>query len=224
MYESGMFEKSKSKDVVRGNFLLLFNNLKRFKNYVFLILAGIPCWFVVGILVINSPAFATDALHISEPVKGSTAVMLHYIGASIGSFLLGLLSRRWRSRKKALYVSIISITILLAASFFMGGVSRDFFYSVIFLLGVAQGGLWTIFVTSASEMFGTNIRATVTTTAPNFVRGSTVLIILYLNFLKPSQGLWAAGLIVGSTVVLISAISIFFLKETYDRNLDYVEK
>jgi hypothetical protein len=50
------------------------------------------------------------------------------------------------------------------------------------------------------------------------------LIILYLNFLKPSQGLWAAGLIVGSTVVLISAISIFFLKETYDRNLDYVEK
>jgi MFS family permease len=224
MYESGMFEKSKSKDVVRGNFLLLFNNLKRFKNYVFLILAGIPCWFVVGILVINSPAFATDALHISEPVKGSTAVMLHYIGASIGSFLLGLLSRRWRSRKKALYVSIISITILLAASFFMGGVSRDFFYSVIFLLGVAQGGLWTIFVTSASEMFGTNIRATVTTTAPNFVRGSTVLIILYLNLLKPSQGLWAAGLIVGSTVVLISAISIFFLKETYDRNLDYTEK
>jgi MFS transporter, putative metabolite:H+ symporter len=148
---------------------------------------------------------------------------LHYIGAALGSFMLGLLSRRWQSRRKALFVAIICITIFIAAFFFLGGVSPFIFYSVIFLLGVSQGGLWAIFVTTASEMFGTNIRATVTTTAPNFVRGSTVLIILYLNFLKPSQGLWAAGLIVGATVVVFSAFSIFKMKETYNSDLDYTE-
>jgi MFS family permease len=224
MYESGMFEKLKTRDVSRGNFFLLFNNVKRFRNYIFLIIAGIPCWFIVGILVINSSTFASDALHMGVPVKGSTAVMLHYIGASLGSFTLGWLSVKWRSRRKALFAAIICMAVLIPAYFFLGGISPVILYSIIFMLGIPQGGLWTIFVTTTSEMFGTNIRATVTTTAPNFVRGSTVLIILYLNSLKPSLGLWAAGLIVGATIVMISAFSIFRMKETYNADLDYIEE
>jgi len=224
VYESGMFEKTKIRKVSRGNFLILFNNAKRFRNYLFLILSGIPVWYVIGILVIHSSTFASDALHLGVPVKGSTSVMLHYIGASMGSLLLGFLSRKWGSRKKALLVAIICTTVLIAAYFFLGGVSLFVFYTIIFLLGIPMGGLWAIFITTASEMFGTNIRATVTTTAPNFVRGSTVLIILYLNFLKPSLGLWTAGLIVGATCAVISAFAVWMMEETYNKNLDYTEE
>lgn len=223
VYESGMFEKTKTQEVSRGNFFMLFNDAKRFRNYFFLILAGIPVWYVIGILVINSSTFASEALHLSGPVKGSTSVMLHYIGASVGSFLLGLLSGKWKSRRKALFYAVLSTSGFIAVYFFLQGVSPLIFYTVIFLLGIPTGGLWTLFVTTASEMFGTNIRATVTTTAPNFVRGSTVMIILFLNFLKPTQGLWAGGLIVGAICVLLSAFAVLLMTETYNRNLDYTE-
>lgn len=223
VYESGMFEKIKSKDISKGNFFILFTNAKRFRNYLFLILAGIPVWYVVGILVINASTFSSEALHLSGPVKGGTAVMLHYIGASAGSLLLGLLSRKWQSRRKALLAAILCMSILIAAYFFLKGVSPFIFYSIVFLLGIPMGGIWAVLITASSEMFGTNIRATVTTTASNFIRGSTVMIILYLNFLKPSLGLWAAGLIVGVTCTVLSAFAVFMMSETYHRNLDYTE-
>lgn len=223
VYESGMFEKLKAQDVSRGNFFILFNDIKRFKNYIFLILTGIPVWYVIGILVINSSTFASDALHITGPVKGSTSVMLHYFGASVGSFTLGLLSRKWNSRRKALFTAVFSLLVLITVYFFLRGVSPVIYYLIIFLLGIPTGGLWAMFVTTASEMYGTNIRATVTTTAPNFVRGSTVLIILAMNFLKPSQGLWTAGLIVGISIVLVAAFAVYKISETYHRNLDYTE-
>jgi putative MFS transporter len=45
-------------------------------------------------------------------------------------------------------------------------------------------GYWTVFATIAAEQFGTNIRATVATTVPNFVRGATVPLTLAFNHLK----------------------------------------
>jgi MFS transporter, putative metabolite:H+ symporter len=223
VYESGMFENTKARVVSRGNYFILFTNAKRFKNYIFLILAGIPVWYVIAILVINASTFASEALHITGPVKGSTSVMIHYIGASMGSFTLGFLSRKWKSRRKALFVAVLATAILTTAYFFMKGVSPFVFYVIIFLLGLPMGGLWNIIVTTASEMFGTNIRATVTTTTPNFIRGSTVLIIFCLDYLKPTLGLWSAGLLVGTIFIVLSFISILFMSETYNRNLDYTE-
>jgi hypothetical protein len=76
---------------------------------------------------------------------------------------------------------------------------------------------------NASEQFGTNIRSTVTTTAPNFVRGTTELIRISITSMKASMGLWSAGLIIGIAVVAISLISTFFSEETHGKDLDYNE-
>ena len=223
VYESGMFEKTKSQEIKRGNFFGLFTNIKNFKKYIVIILVGIPVWYTISVLTINAGAFAKDALHITGTIKGSTSVMLHYVGASIGSFLLGYLSQKIRSRRKAIFLALISITILTGAYFLASGTSSTWFYFLIFALGLPMGGLWTVFMTSASEQFGTNIRATVTTSAPNFVRGSTILVTLYLDYLKPSLGLWSAGLIVGAICIGISFVGVYFLEETYDKDLDYTE-
>jgi MFS family permease len=223
VFESGMYEKTKTQNVSRGNFLALFTHKTRFRKFIFCTLLALPTWYTVSVLTINAPSFAQDALHLSGAVKGSTSVMLHYIGAAVGSFLFGYLSMIFRSRKKAIILAILCIIVLTAAYFSLFGASPAMLYLVLLLLGIPMGGLWAIFVTAASEQFGTNLRATVTTAAPNFVRGATIIITFLLGMLTPMVGLWFSGVIVGIIFTGIALFSVFLTDETYGKDLDYNE-
>lgn len=222
VYESGMFEKTKTENVKRGDFLSLFSNTRKIKKYLFSILIGVPVWYVISQLAIQAPTYAHE-IGITEKVFGANAVMYHYIGASIGSLLFGYLSEFLLSRKKALYISIISMAVFIGFFFFPLSLTATAFYVVIGLLGVFMGGLWAVFMANASEQFGTNVRATVTTTAPNFVRGTTVLVSIGISSLMNVYGLWTAGLIVGIICIAVSFISIAGIEETYGKELDYNE-
>lgn len=222
VYESGMFEKTKQEKVERGNFLSLFTSGKNLKKYLLSICVGIPVWYVISQLTVQSSAYAKE-LNITGEIVGGKSVMFHYIGASIGSLLFGLLSEKLRSRKKALLAATGSLALFVGLYFFMTGVSAMAFYFIIGLTGISMGGLWTVFMANASEQFGTNIRSTVTTTAPNFVRGTTELIRVAIGSMRGSMGLWAAGLLIGGVVILISLISIFASEETHGKDLDYNE-
>ncbi len=222
--ESGMFEKIRKHDISKGNFFMIFTNRKRFLKYLYCILIGIPVWFVIGILVIFSPEFAQKVFHIPEVISGGRALMYHYIGASLGSFATGWLSQLLKSRKKALAISITAVTAMMVVYFVSFGLSASMFYFILFLLGVAQG-YWAVFITTASEQFGTNLRATVTTTVPNFVRGSVVLMTLFFRYLKSDDviGMQYAGYLIGSIVMLLAFLSVYKMDETYHKDLDYVE-
>jgi MFS family permease len=224
VFESGMYEKTKTQLISKGNFLALFTNRIRFRKFVFCTLLALPTWYTVSVLTINAPSFAQDALHINGAVKGSTSVMLHYIGAAIGSFLFGYLSMRFKSRKKAIILASSSIAVLTAVYFSLFGAPALFLYLTLLVLGIPMGGLWAIFVAAASEQFGTNIRATVTTTAPNFVRGATILMTFLLGAFRPVTGLWASGVIVGVLFIGVALISVFYTEETYGKELDYIEE
>jgi len=224
VYESGMYEKTKSAGINRGNFISLFTQWRRFKKFMLCILLALPTWYTVSILTINAPSIAQDALHISGPIKGSTSVMLHYIGASIGSFLFGFISLKLRSRKKTIIIAISSIATLTIIYFSLIGATPALFYTVLLLLGIPMGGLWAIFITTTSEQFGTNLRATVTTTAPNFVRGSTILMTFLLGTFTLNTGLWWSAVLVGIMFIGVALVSAFFPEETYGKELDYVEK
>ena len=224
VYESGMYEKTKSKVVRKGNFMSLFTDIKRFRKFAFCILLAVPTWYTVSVLAINAPTFAQDALKITGTVKGSTSVMLHYIGASFGSFLFGYISMKLASRKKAILIAISAIAFLTIVYFLLFRASPALFYFILFLLGVPMGGLWAVFITSASEQFGTNLRATVTTSAPNFVRGSTILITFLLGAITKITGLWLSGVIVGVIFVSVAFISALLNEETYGKELDYMEE
>jgi MFS family permease len=149
--------------------------------------------------------------------------MLHYIGAAIGSFLFGYLSMLFKSRKKAIILATTCITVFTSVYFSLFNASPALFYINLLLLGIPMGGLWAIFVAAAAEQFGTNIRATVTTAAPNFVRGATILMTFLLGFFTPVTGLWKAGVIVGVIFIGIALVSVFFTEETYGKELDYTE-
>ncbi len=223
VYESGMFHKTKQENVKRGQFFSLFTSVHRFKKYIACILIGIPVWYVISQLAVQSEKYAADALGITEKIIGGKAVMFHYVGASLGSLLFGYLSERLRSRKKALFLACGSLTLFVSLYFFGKGISANSFYAIILLIGVSMGGLWAIFMANASEQFGTNLRATVTTTAPNFVRGTTEVIRFSIAGLKTSFGLWTAGVIIGIVCILLSLFAIAATKETYGKDLDYTE-
>lgn len=222
VYESGMFEKTKQENVSRGNFLMLFTSGTRAKKYILTILIGIPVWYVISQLTVQSAAYA-KTLNVSGDITGGKSVMFHYIGASLGSLVFGWVSERLRSRKKTLLLTSGCLGALVLVYFFTSGLSSAMFYFLIGVMGLFMGGLWTIFMANSSEQFGTNIRSTVTTTAPNFVRGTTDLIRVVVNGMKDSQGLWMAGLLVGVVVILVSIISILFTEETHGKDLDYNE-
>ena len=223
VHESGMFEKTKEEGVIRGDFFSLFTNFSRFKKFILCIVLAIPTWYTVSVLTINAPTLAQDALHITGEVKGSFSVMWHYIGAALGSFMFGYISLKLQSRRKAIAWSVIGMAVLTAIYFSLFGASPALFYFVLFLLGIPMGGLWALFITTTSEQFGTNIRATVTTSAPNFVRGATILITYLFALFTSYRGVWMAGIWVGVIFLGLALVATYFLDESYGKGLDYNE-
>jgi len=219
--ESGMFTNVKNDGVSRGNILMLFNDGKRFKKYLSCILIGIPLWFVVGVLVTFSPEFGKE-LNATEPLSAGTGIMYCYIGIALGDIVAGFASQMLRSRKKVmlafLLLTAVSIVVYLNAE---GMTSQQFIWLTLFL-GFSSG-YWATFVTIASEQFGTNLRATVTTTVPNFVRGSLVLATLSFTALKGSLGIINSAMTVGFISLAIAIIALYQLKESFGKDLDYVE-
>lgn len=222
--ESGMFQQLKKAgptQASRGNFLMLFTNAARFMKYLRCILIGLPLWCIVGILVTFSPEISR-ALNIQGEVKVAQAIAFCYLGITFGGFASGYLSQLLRSRRKILYAFLGFTAAAMAAYFLCRGQSNGTFYLVILLLGFGVG-YWTVFVTVAAEQFGTNIRATVATTVPNFVRGATVPLTLAFNQLKPACGIVMAAAAVAFACVLIALWAVRGLEETHDKELDYIE-
>jgi MFS transporter, putative metabolite:H+ symporter len=225
VYESGMFNAVKKTDIKRGNFLMLFTNWDRFKRYLFGILIGLPTWYVIGVLVYFSSDFARE-FGITEKVDPGKAIMYAYAAISLGDILIGLVSQRLRSRKKALFI-FYGITIVFMLLFFtiQWNGSAQKMYWICAGLGFGTG-FWAIFVTMAAEQFGTNLRATAATTIPNMVRGMLAIFILPLfKGLRNMDGMGyvKGGIYAGIIVMAITIVAALLSKETFDKDMDYVE-
>ncbi len=221
VFESGMFKHTQEQSVSRGDFFYLFKTWKTFVKYARCIIIGLPIWFVIGILVTFSPEFG-KALNIEAPVMAGKAVMFCYIGLSLGDFSSGFLSQAIRSRKKVVLIFITLTTTAIVSYLFLPKTSLFSFYSACLFLGFSIG-YWALFVTIAAEQFGTNLRNTVTTTVPNFVRGSVNIITPAFLLLKPNVGIVNAAFMVGGTTILVALLALKGLKETFGKDLDYVE-
>lgn len=222
-FESNMFKSVvKSSGVSKGNFLMLFSDKKRFLKYLYCILIGIPLWFVVGVLVTLSPEFGKE-LHSTEPLNAGTGIMFTYFGIAIGDVVTGLLAQVLKSRRKTVFIfhllSAISVIVYLT-SYGLNG--QTFIYLCLFM-GFSVG-YWATFVTIAAEQFGTNIRATVTTTAPNFVRGALIPINFLFVFLAKKYSNITAGFILMGILTIIAVFALSQLKESFNKDLNYLEE
>lgn len=222
LVESGMFKETTEKgEVQRGNFFMLFNNWGRFKKYLCCILIGLPLWYVVGVLVTFSPEFG-KALNAKGVLNAGKGIMYCYIGISVGDVVAGFLSQMLKSRKQVMFIFLILTAIAVVVYLYSFGITPERFIWLSLLLGFASG-YWATFVTIAAEQFGTNLRATVTTTVPNFIRGSLIAITLSFQFFKDQLGILQGAMVVGAICIVISIIALSQLKETFSKDLDYVE-
>lgn len=221
--ESRMFEQMHQEGTTRGNLRLIFGNRKNLIKYIQCISVGIPIWFVIGLLIMNSKDDFGPLLGI-KTINNGMAVMYAYIGLSIGDLIAGLLSQWLKSRRKVVMIFLL-MTVMVTSSFLFGSnkVSEETYYLYCFLLG-ASTGYWAIFVTIAAEQFGTNIRSTAANTVPNFVRGSVFLIVSLFVILTSLFPIGVSALIVGLLSVASAFWGIYHLKETFSKDLNYHEE
>ncbi len=221
LFESSMFARTESAQVKRGSFVLLFSSKQRTIRYFRSILIGLPTWFVIGVLVTFSPEICRT-LEASGPVSAGTGILAAYAGLVIGDFLSGMVSQWLKSRTKAVFV-FVSLAFVLSGVFLTTkGASPSTYYGLCVALGIASG-FWALFVTIAAEQFGTNLRALVATTVPNFVRGSVVIFTLSLNALKQDFGLVTSAGIVGVVAFGVTYLALWRLPETFGSDLDFLE-
>ncbi|SDL54897.1 MFS transporter [Siphonobacter aquaeclarae] len=219
-YESTMFERTEKASVSKGDFLSLFTRGDRFRKYLACILIGIPIWYVISVLVLSAPELV-KALGVTG-VRPNLTIAYLYAGLSLGDIAVGLFSQWVQSRKKAIYLYLTISTALVIFYLTSSGLSALEFYWLCFALGFFAG-YWAMFVTMSSEQFGTNLRATVTTTIPNFVRGAVIPISLVFKSFIPSLGLIGSALTVGLVCLALAFLSNWSVEETFGKDLDYVE-
>jgi len=220
--ESGLFKSvQKKKKVMRGDFLSLFSTPRRAWKYFSIILVALPVWYVVGVLMTFSPEIG-KSLGLSESPEAGRAIFFAYIGLTLGDAASGALSQLLKNRKKVVVGFLFLLLVFIAVYCLGGGVSLPFFYGVCLALGFACG-YWAVLMVTCTEMFGTNLRATASTTGPNFVRGSAVLLTLAFRALSPHFGPVGSTGLVGLAVMLLAFISLGSLEETYGKDLDFLE-
>jgi MFS family permease len=229
VFESGMFESVKKSSISKGNFFDLFKTRHRALQYLSIIMIAVPVWYVMGILITFSPEiFASIGVKHFKPDAGKS-IMFAYLGITAGDLASGLISQLLKSRKKALGLFLMMTFVSVFLYFKIATISETYYYVIITIVGFATG-YWAVFMSTAAELFGTNIRSTATTTAPNFVRGAVIFLSLGFRYFETvfrtpegkvdSQ---MAAIAVGIIVAVLAIASLVNIRETFHKDLNYTE-
>ncbi|MCX6209657.1 MAG: MFS transporter [Bacteroidetes bacterium] len=225
--DSKMYDSAKTSHLQMGNFLMFFNNKKRFITYIKCIAIGMPVWFVIGVLINQSNEFATrfNILDFDAP----KALMLQYVGLAFGDMSAGILSNVFKSRKKVLLFFYALLFVIINCFFYFKGGGNSFnMYIFCILLGFASG-ISVLYITMSAENFGTNLRATAAISIPNLVRGTLVLIIFLFKFLRGNtllsfkDNFVPAAWIVGIIILALGLWAAIKTKETFASDMDFLE-
>lgn len=193
----------------------------RLRKYVACVMVGVPIYFANGVLLTFAPEIVSG-LGVKGNVSAASAILWGSIGLATGDLASGLLSQRLKSRKKVLALCLGVGFALIVVYTRASGFTPNALYALNFLIS-ATVGYWAVLMTVAAEQFGTNVRGVVTTTVPNFVRGSALFAASGFGMLKATMPVSTAALIVGSVCFAVGAIALTQLDETFGRDLDYVE-
>lgn len=225
--ESGMFLEAERAHVSgRGAFWKLFWPPERLVRWTSTILVAVPIWFVVGTLVKYCDRIMPSlGLPEREAPTAAKAIMWCYVGLAIGDLSSGLAGQWMRSRRASIALFHGLTAIAIALYFTVGARSQEAFYAVICFAGFASG-YWAVFATVSAEQFGTNLRGTAATMAPNVVRWSaagTGGLWLWLSGERVGLAPWQAALAVAAVVLPVAMVATLGLRESYGTDLDFNE-
>ncbi|HMO19300.1 MAG TPA: MFS transporter [Oligoflexia bacterium] len=221
--ESGIYKNIKqAKEVKKGSLILLFGTFERSLRYLSCILIATPTWFLVGVIMTFSKEIG-ESMGLLEKLEPGTAIMWCYVGLTLGDLCCGVFSQILKSRKKAIFYFLVGECLFLTLLFTMPIKYAWHFYALSVPLGFFVG-YWVIFITTSAEQFGTNIRATVSTSVPNFVRASAIpMVSSFVYFKTTGFAITTSAIIVGVVTLIFSFLGLIKLKESFYTDLDYLE-
>jgi MFS family permease len=226
--ESGMYDNTKKADVQMGNFFMFFKSKERFFRYLRGILIGLPVWYVIGVMIGFSNEFAR--CFKIENFNQPKSLMLQYVALAFGDMIAGIFSNYIKSRKKTLIIYYFIITVFIVLFYSLkGGGSTTAMYALCMGLGFGSG-ISVLYITMSAEQFGTNLRATAAISIPNLVRGFLPLILILFKFLRnilhgdADTNYVNAAWMVGAIVLIIGFISVIYTKETFGKDLNFLEE
>ena len=219
--ESGIFERSRGAAVSRGNPLLLLWPPRRLARFAAVVLAGMPIWFAASVLFVFAPEIGR-ALGLKETVVPSRVVLAGYLGVAIGNLLAGLVSQLLQSRTRTIVLFLALLQAAMAAFLLLAPGGGVRLYVLIGIVGAATG-YWAVFVTTAGEQFGTNLRATAATSAPNLVRATAIPVLSAWFALRASAGTVPATFALTAICCAVGLVAALALRDTFHRDLDYLE-
>jgi MFS family permease len=226
VFESGMFDNLRAKNTNGNPFERLLRPLgtilfsKRILRYLACIFIGAPIYFITGTLMTFAPEI-TKALGI-ENVSAASALLWGTIGLTVGDLVSGLLSQKLRSRRISIGICLGTALALTLIYLLKTDLTAKDIYVLCSGIGVCAG-YWAVLVTTTAEQFGTNLRATATTTVPNFVRGMGALLLQLFVIMKGAMPTQQAAVILTLGVFGMAFLSLLYLKESFSQELDFVE-
>lgn len=221
--ESTLFMRIKNQqNITKGNFFLFFRSRALFLKYFKCLLVGAPFWVFIGLFMALAPEMA-NALQVSGPITAALAILYFNIGLGVGDLSSSIVSQLLGSRKKAiqLYLGITFVSVIIFLA--LKEPSVTLFYFLCTMLGIGSGS-WAVFLMVATEQFGTNMRTTVATSLPNFVRGMGIPLMALLNILKAQLGILPSLGIISLASITLAFVAICSLKETFGTHLDFIEQ
>lgn len=219
--DRAIVDKKSSHSANRGNIAMLFKKGRGLK-YLKCILIGIPIYYITGVMFTFAPEL-TKSMDIQGTVTAGNTLLWGTIGLTTGDFISGMLSQALKSRNRAIAICIVVALIGCLIYLNLNGVTPVWINFMCFIIGAAAG-YWAVLVTLAAEQFGTNIRATVATTVPNFVRGAAALVVSLFAYLKPGLGVIQSATLVGGVLFALALVSLFTLEETFGKDLNFIEE
>ena len=221
VFESGIFTQLKKKHIRKGDLRMLFASKTRFIKYISSIVIGMPIWFITGVIITFSPEFG-KAMGIDQPLDAGKAVLLAFSGQVLGNIVSGTLSQYFQSRKKVILLFMLSSLVFMLIYLLVPIHHTNLLYILCVCMGFGNG-YWTLFITVAAELFGTNLRATVATTVPNFVRGTVILLTSFFVLMRGSFGMINSALIVGILTYALALFAFIYLEETFTKDINFTE-
>lgn len=218
--EPPLYLKIQKSSVEKGRFLKIFQDPALFKRYLLGILVSCPTWYTFSVLIIFAPELGRE-LGIQGEIRPEKYLIYNFSAVVLGDLCGGILAQKLKSRRWIIFGYLVGLSSF--SWIYLSGISLTLkqFYVLMGAFGFFAGYA-VLSYTLAAEQFGTNLRSTVATSTPNWVRASAVLFTSSFLFLKTKLGAVQAASWIGCITFTLAFLAIYFLPETQEKNLDYL--
>jgi MFS transporter, putative metabolite:H+ symporter len=207
---------------IQNGVVFIFRNKRLRNKFGLLIIIGLPIYFFVSVPIKFASDFAKE-IGIGE-VQVTISIIMFYLALSISDIIGNAISQYLHSRKKVIFGYIATnIVVLLLLCFVRPSSASQYHYVFCPLMGICAG-YWALLITFISEQIGTNYRTTFATIIPNIIRSLFIPITLMLSMLTPSFGTANSVFVVGLISCILALVGLKALRETFGKDLNFLEK